>query len=420
MVQTIFKTKTLLITLLFIPSTSIHIHSQTIDLHDLEQRLQKLENNNPSSNKIRIQGYIQTQFSRGEKDAVLRIGAPNENPEKPFNRIGIREGQISMFVQEGVILTNFSIDLTDKGIGVRNIFLQLNDPLWGTNSLRAGLFTLPFGYDAGYSSAIRESLQRSTIVGHLFPGERDLGTMLTLQAPQYSTWRVFRLNAGLFAGNGRNVAVDSRMNFIGRLSAKKKIDNITLSGGVSYYHGAVFQGTENVYTMLGNGFQLNNNPDNAGNYAKREYFGFDAQAIFSTEAGTTKIKTEYIFGQQPGSQISTASPNANQPPNYDTFIRPVSGGYVMLAQGLGTLPLSAVFKYDWYNPNTSVSGNDIGLNNTNRADLFRTAYGFGLLWNMMPNVRLKTYYEIAEWEKSSHIDYRFKGNSFNLRLQYRF
>ena len=383
--------------------------------------MQQLENSNRSENRMRVTGYIQPQFSWGEKDARLRIGAPNENPEKSFNRIGIREGHISAFFQDGIVLANVQVDLTERAIGVRNLFLQLNDPVWGTNSMRTGIFILPFGHDVGCSSATRYSPERSTIIQHLFPGERDLGAMFTLQAPQNSSWSIFRLDAGVLSGNGRNAAVDSRMNFVGRLSAQGNMLNASFSGGLSYYRGGVFQGTENLYTMNGLGFERNSNFGNIGRYAKREYFGADVQVRFLTRLGTTRFRAEYIFGQQPGAENSSISPNTNHQPNYDTFIRPVSGGYLLLVQDLGRWPVSAVLKYDWYNPNTAVSGSDIGLNNTGKTDLLRTAYGFGLVWNIMPNkVRLKAYYEIVRKEVSQNINHNFKSDSFTLRLQYRF
>ena len=141
----------------------------------------------------------------------------------------------------------------------------------------------------------------------------------------------------------------------------------------------------------------------------------------ATNLGLTKIISEYIFGQQPGSATSSRSPNSSQQPNYDTYIRPVNGGYVMLVQDLGKqLPLSAVFKYDWYDANTKVSSNEVGLNGTGRTDLLRTAYGFGLLWSVVQDVRMSALYELVKIETSDNINYDFKGDSFTLRLQYQF
>ena len=425
----------------------VHMQAQTDnELTELEQRIEKLEreidalltreanghhdimtvNSVPLSerDRFRISGHIQTQYSWGQKDATLGVGAPNENLEESFSRFGIRRGRLNFVFQEGFVSSTFQLELTDKGIGIRSIFFQLNDPIWGTNSwMRTGIFTLPFGYKVGRSSLVRESPERSAIVLDLFPGERDLGTMLSLRAPAHSPLIIFRLDAGIVSGNGRNLQIDSRVNFVGRLTTEKTIGRLMLGGSISYYHGGVFQGTENVYTMLGNAFELNSSHRNLGRFAKREYFGFDAQAVFPTALGMTRIKTEYIFGQQPGSRTSTRSWNASTRPNHDTFIRPMRGGYLMLVQDLGlNSAFSAVLKYDWYNPNTAVSGNEIGFADTNTgiADLRRTSYGFGLLWNASQNIRLTAYYELVRKETSSNLDFDFKGDLFTVRLQYRF
>ena len=411
------------------------VHIQAYEPIDLEQRIERMErevNNLQSSNyflfsernRLRIGGHIQTQFQWGEKDALLGVGAPNENLERSFNRFGIREGQISIFFQDGIVLTNFQLDMTERAIGVRNAFLQLSDPVWGTNSLRTGIFILPFGHELVYASASRQSPDRSAIVQDLFPGVRDLGAVVNLRAPWGSRWSVLQLNAGLVAGNGRNMQTSSQMDFVGRLSVGRvHFPGATFTGGFSYYRGGVFQGTENVFTMCENRFVENNSLNNRGRYAKREYFGFDLQAVFTTGIGLTQIKTEYIFGQQPGREDLSASWSANIRPAHDTFIRPMRGGYVMLVQELGVRsPFSVVLKYDWYNPNTAVSGNDIGIDGTHTyiADLTRTAFGFGLLWNATRNVRMTAYYELVRMETSTHIDRDFRGDSFTLRLQYRF
>ena len=219
--------------------------TEEAQLAELEQRIRELENNSPQ-NRMRVTGYIQSQFSWGQKDANLRVGAPNENPEKPFSRIGIREGHISAIFQDGIVRANLQVDITERGVSMRNLFLQLNDPVWGANFFRTGLIMIPFGHDVGCSSATRMTPERSMIVQDLFPGERDLGAMFGLQTAPGSPLNIFRLEGGLFAGNRRNVDVDSRMSFIGRLSIRKEIGILRLSGGVSYYIGGVFQGTENV------------------------------------------------------------------------------------------------------------------------------------------------------------------------------
>jgi len=394
------------------------------DFLDIERRLDAVENNLLILNRVSISGYIQTQFAWGEKDAHMWFGVPNENPENPYNRFGLRRGRLRFGFEEGIASAVFQIDMIERGINFRDAFVTIRDPFWGSSRIRAGLFFRPFGYDISRSSAIREAPERAVITTTLFPSNRDIGWSVNLQAPRTSVWHFLRFEGGWFAGNGISQQVDSNMDFICRLAMNKVINsNLRISGGVSYYNGGVFQGTDSVFTMSGNHFVLDNNPANRGRYAKREYLGFDAQISINTSLGLTKFMGEYIFGQQPGRENRNRSPNTSTLPNWNTFIRPVSGGYITWVQDLGRLPFSAVLRYDWHNPNTAVSGNDIGRDrentHTGEADRLQTTYGFGILWEAAPSVRVTAFYEIVNREFSEHT-MNFEGDKFTLRLQYRF
>lgn len=373
--------------------------------------------------KLKVSGYIQTQYQWGQEDALLKVGASNENPEKSFNRVGIRRGRIKFTYEEGIASGVFQLDITEKGVGIKDAYLGIKDPWLKTNSLKAGVFDRPFGNEISYSSSRRESPERSTIFQTLFPEERDLGAMLTLQAGKESPLNFLKLEAGLFAGNGIKQETDNRKDFIGHLSANKSLDNVQIGGGISYYNGGVYQGTENVYKMNGNGFTLSNDPGNKGKFAKREYIGFDAQIGIKSILGTTQLRGEYLFGEQPGKDSGSKSPNASSLPENDTYIRDFAGGYVILVQDLGKLPLSAVLKYDWYDPNTKISDNEIGLNNTAKGDIAQNTIGLGILWSVNSNLRLQAYYEMNKNEKTKNIsgyEKDRKDDVITLRMQYKF
>jgi len=374
--------------------------------------------------KLKISGYLQTQFQYGERDASLKVGAANNNNES-FNRIGIRRGRIKFAYEEGNASGVFQLDITEKGVSFKDAYLNIKDPWFRTNQLRFGIFDRPFGSEISYSSSKRESPERSTIFQTLFPDERDLGGMIILQAPKTSSWNFLKLEAGLFSGNGIKQETDNRKDFIGHLSANNNIGDIGNFGiGVSYYNGGVYQGTENVYIINDKAFELNNAASNKGKFAKREYLGFDGQFNMISYLGMTQFRGEYLLGTQTGSNTGSKSPNASSLPNTDTYIRNFSGGYIMLVQDFGTLPLSGVLKYDWYDPNTKVSKNEIGQNGTGKGDIAYNTLGFGLLWRASNNIRLQAYYELVSNEISNNtIDsYKenIKDNVFTLRLQYKF
>ncbi|MDR0612094.1 MAG: hypothetical protein LBG45_01150 [Dysgonamonadaceae bacterium] len=374
---------------------------------------------------VKFSGYIQSQYQYGEKDAALKVGTSNENPEESFNRLGIRRGRFKLTATDGKLASGvFQVDVTEKGVGFKDAYLNLKDPWFNTIQLRAGIFDRPFGNEISYSSSRRESPERSTLFQTLFPEERDLGAMLVLQPAKTSVWNILKLEAGLFAGNGIKQETDSRKDFIGHLSLAKTVGNAFSYGlGASYYNGGVYQGSEKVYTLNDKKFVLDENETNKGGFAKREYVGFDFQVAIASSLGITQLRAEYLFGQQPGLSGSSKSPNAAALPAADTYIRNFSGAYAVFVQDLGALPLSAVVKYDFYDPNSEVSGDEIGKEGTSKTDLSFNTLGLGVLWKISNAFRLQAFYEINKNETSAHVAGRnedLKDNVFTLRLQYKF
>ena len=373
--------------------------------------------------RLKVSGYIQTQYQWGEEDASLQVGSANENMDESFSRIGIRRGRIKFVYEESIASGVFQLDMTEKGVAIKDAYLNIKDPWTKAFVLKAGVFDRPFGNEISYSSSRRESPERSAIFQALFPGERDLGASLTIQPSEKSILNFLKLEAGLFAGNGIRPEIDSKKDFIGHLSASKKWSFINIGGGISYYNGSVYQGSENVYRMNGDAFILNRSTDNKGKFAKREYIGFDTQLNINTGIGTTQLRAEYLIGEQPAKAGNLNSPNEASLPVHDTYIRDFTGGYVIIIQELGELPICAVLKYDWYDPNTKVSKNNIGLKNTTKGDVAYNNFGFGILWNINSSLRLQAYYDINKNEKSENLanyNVDMKDNKFTLRLQYKF
>ena len=142
-------------------------------------------------------------------------------------------------------------------------------------------------------------------------------------------------------------------------------------------------------------------PENIGKYAKRQYFGVDAQFSVFTPAGQTVLRAEYLAGKHAGTAF-----NLTAVPTTPCYMRNISGGYALFAQDFGTAPLTAIFKYDWYNPNTDVSGNKIAEagSGTGAADIQMTSVAVGLLWRIAPQLRLTAYYDMVSHEKTKNIE----------------
>jgi phosphate-selective porin len=386
----------------------------------VDKRVSQLEKVVDEFKNIKINGLIQADYQYGEKDALLKVGGVNSDTSKGFNRIGIRRGRIKFTYEKSIVTAVIHIDMTERGVSLKDAFINVKDPWLKSFSIQAGVFNRPFGYEVGYLSSLRESPERSRLFQTLFPEERDLGAMLTLQAPSSSKWNVLKLEAGFFAGNGIKLETDNRKDFIGHLSYNQLFkESIKVGAGVSYYNGSVYQGTNKVYRMSGSQFYLDSTSLNKGKFGKREYFGVDFQIAISSKIGSTKLTSEFITGTQTGSVNSNKSPNSSSLPTTDSYIRPFMGAYAMLVQDLGKLPLSVVVKYDWFNPNTKMKYG----NKTTVGDISYSTLGLGMLWKITSHLKLIAYFDWIKNETSSTIlGYQAdrKDNVFTLRFQYRF
>lgn len=356
----------------------------------------------------------------------------------------VRRGRIKFAYDNELTSYVLQVDVTEKGLGLKDAYLAIKDPWKQFVTLTAGVFNRPFGYEITYSSSARETPERARIFQTLFPQERDMGAMITLNPMKGTKYDWIKLDAGLFAGNGINPGFGSKKDFIGHLYFAKANRNETVKfgGGVSYYNGNVFQGTKYVYNpgevadvTLPN--LVDSTASNKFGFAKRKYLGFDGQVSIQSPIGFTTVRAEYITGTQPVSKGSNVSLSTGTAPAYDTYIRKFSGGYVYFIQNIGQTKNQLVIKYDWYDPNTKVKGSDIiaktaaGKNTAlGTADIKFTTVGLGWNYRFNAQVKFMAYYEIVKNETTklssagtngtTNTAKDLKDNVFTLRVQYKF
>lgn len=396
---------------------------QTNEVASLAKRISALEQKAKNNEGLKISGYVQMYYQTGEQDAKLSVGAKQEDSNQSYSRIGIRRGRAKISYSKGIATGVLQLDMTERGVGVKDVYLKVALPFLGQSSLQAGIFDRPFGHEISYSSSRRESPERSLITPSLFPNERDLGVMLSLSGKKGSPWQAIRLDAGLFAGQGIKTDVDSRLDFIGRLSGKHKFSSSVEAGlGTSLYYGSVYQTTSQLYRMQDSRFVLEDKPEHIGAYARRSYLGIDAQITWRNPLGRTEFRGEFITGEQPSSATSNKSPNGSLQTTA-MYLRPISGGYALLTQGIGRTPLTLFTRYDWYDPNTKVSGNEVGTAGTTEADLSYRTLGLGAMYQFSDALRLTLYGEQVWNEKTSQLA-KFAGdrkdNRLTLALLYKF
>jgi phosphate-selective porin len=393
--------------------------------------------------KLKISGYIQAQWQLADTAGQLSPFSGGAFPKNVDNRFMVRRGRLK-FAYEGK-LTQFvlQIDATEKGVTLKDAYLNFKDPWLQMFTLQGGVFNRPFGFEIAYSSSLRETPERARVTQTLFPGERDLGAMLTIQPRKESRFNFIRLNLAMVNGNGISVEDDSRKDFIGQLGINKttKNEKFRYAVGVSYYNGGYFQETKKVYNMetladgLTKGFTVDSTETNKGEYAKRQYFGADAQFSYDWFLGMTTLRGEYIFGTQPGTNKVNISPNARAIPDVgasDTYNRSFNGGYVYFVQNILHSRHEIVVKYDWLDPNTDVKGTDakssVSYNEStiktglSIADVAYGTWGLGYNVRIAANLKLMAYYEIVKNENTAITGFTkdITDNVFTLRAQFKF
>jgi hypothetical protein len=404
--------------------------------------------------RLKLSGYIQVQYQIADSAGQQSYNGGNF-PSGTDKRFAIRRGRIkfqydSQPCEKGWSTSQYVLqfDVTEKGLAIKDAYLKLTDPYIGWLSLTAGMQNRPFGYEIGLSSSMRETPERGRMSQILFPGERDLGFMLTIQGPKISRWNWLKLEAGVFNGTGaRGPGLDASdfdkfKDYMGRIGfSKSTIDErIKYGAGFSAYYGGFRIDSVNVwqngadsngvasFTKLSKAIDnYNGGRIGSRNMAKRNYLGVDAQFSIDWMPGITTLRGEYIWGEQPGFSSTTASPaNTN---SSDIYIRKFNGAYFYFLQNILQSPFQVIVKYDWYDPNTDVKGDDIGKKVTseskalNSTDIRYDTWGFGLAYRWDANVKITAYYDVVKNETTKNISaYQsdLKDNLFTLRLQVKF
>jgi len=411
-----------------------NVKSQEVEqnpIDTLTTTVQKLQSDFSILKKLKLSGYVQAQFQTSDSMGASSFAGGNF-PTNSDKRFMVRRGRLKATYDNGLSLFVLQFDVTEKGMGIKDAYIKIKEPWMNAVSLTTGIFDRPFGFEISYSSSSRETPERTRLFQTIFPGERDLGTKITIQAPKTSKWNFLKIEGGLFNGTGGTASdFDYKKDFIGNIGINKTTKNEKINYAVraSYYNGGYRQPTKYIYNGFetltnGNlGYSVDSTSTNKGKIAKREYMGADAQINIDFPFGLTSLRGEFIQGTQPGTASTSASPSAA--PTTDTYIRKFNGAYFYFLQNIVQTKYQFVLKYDWYDPNTNVSGDEIGKSGSklNNNDLKYTTIGIGWVYRWDTNVKITAYYDFVKNETSKNLaGYAkdLKDNVFTLRIQYKF
>lgn len=388
---------------------------------------------------IRIGGYMQPQFQiiqqKGAKSYNGGDFAPNVN-----NRFMLRRGRIRFDYihfhadNKPSVQFVFQFDGSERGVFIRDFWGRIFENRFRLFSFTTGMFARPFSYELNLSSSDRESPERGRMSQILMKTERDLGAMISFEPRvQDHPLRYLKIDAGLFNGPGLSASADydSHKDFISRVALKPfpLNKNIQLSMAVSYLNGGILQNTKYKYTIVSpdgvKSFTADSSLNNIGKIAPRKYYGADMQIKIKRNAGFTELRAEFMKGKQ-SSFANTSETPATLPQDISgaLYVRRFNGAYFYLLHNIFNTKHQLIVKYDWYDPNTDVSGYDIGKPGTNISDanIKFSTLGFGYIHHMNENVKLLLWYDKVINEKTSLANYSqdVKDDVFTWRLQFRF
>lgn len=396
----------------------------------LALQIQKMQKDLDALKKFKISGYIQTQYQHIQTPGAESVVGGNFASESD-SRFSVRRARLKTEYKNGRGEYVLQIDATERGVALRDAYAAFKSPWTSNFTLTAGIFKRPFSYEILESSSRRESPERARVAQMLFPAERELGAKLTWQPSKASSWNFLKAEAGLFNATGGNASeFDGFKDFIGNIGINRTTSNgmVSYAARVSGHIGGFRQPNKYVWETgtLDNGskgFVVHSTETNTGKRAAQNLISFDTQISVKNSLGTTTFKGEYIAGQQPGAFGSTRTPAAS--PISDTYIRQIEGGYAMLLHRISGTNHTLLLKYDWFDPNTKVSSDDLGKSNSrlSKTEVAYTNLALGWMWDVDSNIRLTVYYDMPKNETSQNLtgySKDLKDNILTLRMQYKF
>jgi phosphate-selective porin len=433
----------LILTTIFILFTAFLIQAQEpvkteISNDSLNKSIHSLKKDLDVLKRLKINGWVQAQYQYADTVGALNFDG-GDLPANVDQRFMIRRGRIKFTYDHTNVQYVVQLNMTERFVNIADIFAKITDPWTKWVSLQVGVMNRPFGYDIHLSSADRESPERARYTQIITPNERDMGAEIIIEAPKKSKFHGLRFAGGLFNGTGLTIPavnisdIDSKKDFIGRLSyySSTKDEKIKFGIGASNYYGYERM-ANNIYYYTAVGVNPLGDKEYAaadtstilykGKYAKRIYYGVEGLFSVRSPLGTTTLRGEYCFGQQPGSRSSTRSPQAAT--TGETYLRNFSGFYGYFIQRIGKSKHELVLKYEWYDPNADVAGDEIRANyKFTAADVKYTAIGLGYNCYINDNYKLMLHYNMVTNELSNNLSgftREIPDNILTIRVQARF
>ena len=380
-------------------------------VNGLLERVATNESDLSKLTKIKVSGYIQTQYQNFESPALL---------SKSQNYFSIRRARVK-FTYEALDGVKFVLqpDFAPGGLSLKDAYVIVNDHWTKTFSLWAGKFNRP-NYEVEYSSSQRELTERSLVVRTLYPGERAIGAKLEynpVSVPLHMQLALFNGNDGLTIANsaGTNLNATDNTDYDNYKDVMARVTyNLALGsfGGLDLgAHGYFGAAKSNALKTLSSNYTTLSDLK-FGDRVSRNWVGGEFQ-LFMDILGGLSLKGEYITGKNAtiGYSPVAAAGTAAAVPGVANFQNNFAGGYLYLIKNLGKKNQFA-FRYDYYDPNKDITGKDVAIKGytttdattlksklSGKGDLAISTYGFAFHHYFDDNIRITLCYEIVNNEK---------------------
>jgi phosphate-selective porin len=377
------------------PADTLHEKLTAIDgkLTALDERVAVNESDLGKLNKIKVSGYIQAQF-QSYQDGLLKTNDAN-------NTFFVRRARIK-FTYEATDGLKFVLqpDFSTGSLSLKDAYAVASLHKLPSLALWAGQFNRPV-YEVEYSSSQREVLERSRVILNLYPGEREVGAKLEFTPVTVPLKLQMALLNGNFTGSQQK-DVDSRKDLMARATYSLKFPGagVGIDFGAHIYYGGLM--AKNKY-ILNYENVIDSTSSNTGSYMDKKWGGAEMQAYFDVLGGLA-LKGEYLAGKNAYPGDSKSNPNKT---------KEFSGYYVYLIKNIGNRN-QLVGRYDYFDPNTKLSGNAAGK------DIYYKTLAVSWQYYLNDNIRFSVQYDMPKNETNTVNPKDIADNVFSIRMQAKF
>ncbi len=392
---------------------------------------------------VSFSGYLQPQFQYAQTKGTDAEFQGGNFADYTDNRFRLRRGRLradySLLNDDGSPSTYFvfQFDGSEQGVNVRDFWGRYYENKFQLFHVTAGLAGRPFGNELQLSSSAREAPERGRMSQTLMKTERDLGVTLTFR-PRKKNAKLKNIQFDLGVYNGQGLSgpqeFDNSKDFVFRLSHKNyafKKSLLNISGGLSALIGGLNHQNPTKYQMqkVNNLWVMaeNTSPKNINEIAPRKYYGADIQLSTQNENWKSEIRAEYITGLQSGTATSSSTPGTYPVDKNNLklpyYTRNFNGSYITFIQNLNSSKNQLILKYDWFDPNLKIKGDQINaINGFSGADVRFDTYGFGFLHHFNSHLKAVIYYDVIKNERTQLINYKkdLADNILTIRTQFYF